>query len=346
MLGLICRMDDTGLGSQTRNLCKMLKPDRILLINSNPFNNNIQHPEWYLDFDCQITNGFPTNFEVLKFIKGLTHILTAETFYSHFMVSQANARGIKTFQQYNWEFLEHLQNPNLPKPYKWLAPSYWHLKKMEENFQNVVYLPPPIFVNEFKETREKNWNNSGKRKFVHIVGKTATCDRNGTLDLLAALRFSNQNYELIIKSQYPISEYMEGVNDKRVIFNIENIPETKDLYSGFDLMILPRRYGGLCLPMIESLISGLPVIMSDMEPNNSVLPPTWLIDSEKTDQFKARVNIDVHSINYEHLGNRLDWFATLSQVALQNEKIKAFDLGYSNYDSDILKPIYLKALEL
>lgn len=37
-------------------------------------------------------------------------------------------------------------------------------------------------------------------------------------------------------------------------------------------MILPRKYAGLCLPMNEALMSGLPVIMTDIEPNNVILP--------------------------------------------------------------------------
>ena len=33
-LGIIARSDNTGLGNQTRELVKMLNPDRILLIDS------------------------------------------------------------------------------------------------------------------------------------------------------------------------------------------------------------------------------------------------------------------------------------------------------------------------
>ena len=45
-LGIIARSDNTGLGNQTRELVDMLKPDKILLINSSFFNQNRQHPEW------------------------------------------------------------------------------------------------------------------------------------------------------------------------------------------------------------------------------------------------------------------------------------------------------------
>lgn len=346
-LGEIVRCDlGSGLQSQTYNLCRMLKPDKLLLINSHPFNGHIQVPEMYEDFDVMISEGFPTTPTVLKFLKTVTHIITAETFYSHLMVSQANLRGIKTFQQFNYEFCEHLQNEHLPKPYKWLAPSYWHLEDMQAKFKNVEYLPPPIFMNDFKNAREKNWNRVGRRKFVHIMGKVASFDRNGTYDLLAAMQFSTADFELVIRSQYPVPEYINYIDDPRITWDIRNIENPEDLYSDVDAMILPRRYGGLCLPMNEALCSGIPVIMSDVSPNNRVLPSVWLVDATKTDQFMARTQIDVHSINFQMLGEKLDWLATISDKEMAAIKAEAFELGHDNYSSDVLKPHYIKALEL
>lgn len=324
----------------------MLKPDKLLLIDSRPFNGHVQVPSMYEGFNVQVSQGFPTNRDVLKFMNGLTHIITAETFYSHFLVSQSKARGIKTFQQYNYEFCEHLKNEYLPLPYKWLAPSYWYLEEMENQFENVVYLPPPIFLNDFKSARDANWERSGRRKFVHIMGKVASHDRNGTFDLLAALQFSNADFELVIRSQFDVPEYRNYIDDHRITWDIRNIEDPNELYRDFDAMILPRRYGGLCLPMNEALSSGIPVIMSDISPNNRALPSQWLIDAKKIDQFMARTTIDVHAINYQQLGERLDWLATISDAELSEIKSQAFEIAHDNYSSDVLKPIYLKELEL
>ena len=58
-LGIIARSDNTGLGNQTRSLVNMLKPTKILLIDSRPFNQNQQHPEWYSEYECITTrDGF------------------------------------------------------------------------------------------------------------------------------------------------------------------------------------------------------------------------------------------------------------------------------------------------
>ena len=59
-LGIIARSDNTGLGNQTRELVNMLNPDKILLIDSTPFNKNIQHPDWYENYSCIKSSGFPS----------------------------------------------------------------------------------------------------------------------------------------------------------------------------------------------------------------------------------------------------------------------------------------------
>lgn len=344
-LGLIVRGDDTGLGNQTRNLCYMLRPDRVMYINSKPFNGNEQHFDWYEGYTGITSLGFPDNTTIRKFLNGLTHVVTAETFYSYELIRLANLNGIKTFNQVNYEFCDHLRQ-QLPEPTKWLMPSYWKIEEMQSRFKTVEYLPPPIYTNTFREARETNLNRSGGyRRFVHIVGKQAEHDRNGTEDLLRALEFCQSEFELVIRSQFPLPYQ---INDRRVIFDIDNKPseEIHQLYKDFDALILPRRYGGLCLPMNEALCSALPVIMTDISPNNRVLPKQWLVKARVKNQFMTRTMIDCHMSDLQDLAERIDQFATMPQGALDVEKQKAFEIGFDNYDADNLKEEYRKVLEL
>ena len=141
----------------------------------------------------------------------------------------------------------------------------------------VIYLPPPIDPNEFKEAREVNFKRKGTKRFLHMVGTLASKDRNGTLDLLQSLKYTKADFELVIHSQQELPrEYM--VDDRRVKYSMRNVENTSDLYKDFDALILPRRYAGLCLPTNEALISGLPVIMTDTSPNNEWLPKEWLVN--------------------------------------------------------------------
>lgn len=343
-LGLIVRSDlGGGLQSQTYNLARMLKPFRLLNINSEPFNGAEQHPEMYDDFTGFSTKGFPRPKDTERFLRGLTHVLTAETFYSNVFLKQAESLGVKTFNQFNPEFCDNL-TLDIHAPYRWLAPSYWYLSDMQAKYESTIYLPPPIFVNDFKEAREENiLRTSDKRKFVHIVGKQASHDRNGTEDLLNALEYCNKDFDLEVRSQYPLP-YV--INDNRVSFKIGNQTDQSDLYRGYDAMIMPRRYGGLCLPMNEALCSGLPIIMTDISPNNEVLPEDWLVQAKVVKQFTARIPVDVYGSDIKNLASMIDSFASMSLEQLDINRLKAFEIGFGEYGSDNIKPKYIEALDL
>ena len=345
-LGIIVRSDNSGLGIQTRNLCKMLKPSRVLVVNSEPFNGNEQHNEWYSDYECHFTQAWPTNLECARFMRGLTHCLTAETVYNPTIFSLARIHNVKVFIQPNWEFLDHIRDRRMPQPTKWLMPSYWFLEEMQSMFPNTIYLPPPTSSEDFSIPRNNNLSKTGKRRFLHIMGRVASHDRNGTFDVINALKFSTADFELVIRSQFPIKEYMDTAKDERITFEISNIENQSEIYDGFDMMIFPRRYAGLALPMNEALMNAIPVVMSNISPNNKILPSEWLVDAEKVDSFMARMQLDIHKTDYIYLGNKLDWFATMSDEQLLEEKIKAYEIGFMNYSYEVLRDKYIEIMEL
>jgi glycosyltransferase involved in cell wall biosynthesis len=80
---------------------------------------------------------------------------------------------------------------------------------------------------------------------------------------------SRAPFELVIKSQEPLKPLLR---DPRIRWDSSDPDDRAGLYEGLDALILPHRYGGLCLPMNEALTSGLPVIMSNMSPNDAILP--------------------------------------------------------------------------
>jgi len=337
MLGIVARMDlGSGLQAQTLALCKMLRPDKVLLIDSTPFNKAEQHPELYDGFNVDKVMGFLTKDQYYQWMNGLTHILSAECFYNDYLVNHTMSLGIKTYLQPNAEFYSHAVTP----PTKFLMPSHWHLNEFKERYgDRVEYLPPPLFPNEFKKAREANFKRSGKR-FLHIVGKLASKDRNGTLSLLEALKHTDKDFELVIKSQYELPpEYQ--TDDKRVTYDIRNVEEQQDLYTDFDAMILPRRYGGLCLPVNEALVSGLPVIMTDISPQNQVLPKEWLVQSNILDSLQTRILLDVHTADAKKLAEKIDWLCSLNSLNLW--KTKAFEIGMT-YAADSLRDKYKEVM--
>lgn len=340
-IGIVARSDNTGLGNQTRELVKMLNPEKILLINSYFFNRNKQNLDWYKDYNCIITEGFASNEEVSSFLDGLDVVISCEIFYNPNFVALAKRKKVKTILQYNYEFLDNLINPSLPLPDILLAPSLWNFDEVVKKFGDktqVIYLPPPTDHKLFEEVKNININKTHNR-ILHIGGKAAVKDRNGTNTVLEMMKYSTGDYEVVIKSQTELPIKLES---SRLKYEVNNVENNVDMYSGFDAVVMPRRYAGLCLPMNEALMASVPVFMTNISPNNQLLPSDWLAESEKIDELMTRTMIDVYSANPKHLSSIIDDYMLMSDKT--NAKKQAFDIGFNNFSVDILKSKYLEIM--
>lgn len=318
-LGIIVRTDNSGLGYQTRALEQMLKPEKTLLISRG--------------------DDIPSFAQYEAFFGGLDAVITCETPYTYEAWNWAKLMGVKTYCQPNWEFFDGLVQPNMPHPDQYWVPSYWHLEDFREMFPNAIYLPPP--TPDMPEARETNLKRTGKRRFAHIIGTNAIYDRNGWANLRDALPLTKSDFELVVYSQTEIT----GIHDPRIIYNIFNVENQEDLYTDFDALIMPRRYGGLCLPMNEALTAGLPVIMTDISPNNKVLPKEWLLPAYVGASFEGRSAIDVYSVEPEDLAKKIDEFCEMSNENLVEQKLKAYNIAMDNYSFDSLKQKYNEILK-
>lgn len=341
--GLIAFANDGGLGAQTRRLHDLLQPIKVLVIDSTPFSKNKeQHFDWYPEEKTTITKGFPRNCDILPFLDGLTHIFTVENPYNFYLIHAARERGIKVICQTNYEFCENLSAPWLPVPDLFLMPSYWKVEDMEKRFGNnrVLRLPPPLDPEEFKEVRKVNLARSGKVRFLHIVGTLAWQDRNGTLDLLQAIKVSKGDYDITIKSQQPLPTEYE-VEDPRITWIVGNVATNADLYRNYDALILPRRYGGLSLTCNEALMSGLPVMMTDISPNNRLLPASWLVPATQQGSFDGRTLVEYYSANHKALADRIDkWSDPQLMKPLYTQKKQAIQIAEDNFSPIQLAPRY------
>jgi hypothetical protein len=340
-IGLIARSDNSGLGNQTRELAYMLNPSKVLLIDSYSFNRNKQNPEWYKDYNVTTNSGFVSNRVAIEFLKDLDVVISCEIFYNKNFPVLAKQNGVKSVLQYNYEFLDNLQNPELPLPDVLLSPSKWGIEDVLEKFGNscrVVHLPPPTDHKMFENARKLNLKST--RKLLHIAGKVAIKDRNGTDTVIEMMRHSKADFTLEIKSQ---GEMNYSIDDNRIKIITDNVENQEDLYSGYDAMVMPRRYAGLCLPMNESLLCGLPVFMTDISPNNQVLPSDWLVASHRIDELMTRTMLDVYSADPIELAAKIDAYMSGDQT---EAKKKAFDIGYSNFSQEALRQSYLDIFSL
>ena len=341
-LGIIARCDNTGLGNQTKELVKMLNPDKILLIDSYSFNNNKQYPQWYDGYNViKTVKGMPRTNEVLSFLDGIDVVISCETFYHLDFINMARKRNIKTILQYNYELFGNLVHPEWLLPDVLLSPSSWNIDVVKEKFGSkckVYHLPPPTDTSLFNAVRENNLSKTHKR-ILHIAGKKAAKDRNGTNTVVEMLKHSSADYELTVTTQTPLDFITK---DSRLKINKDNVRNREDLYNGYDAMVLPRRYAGLCLPMNEALISGLPVFMTDVSPNNQILPREWLVKSDKIGEFKTKSMVDIYEANHEELAKSIDNY--FNNISIYDSKQKAIELGFNNFSVEVLKDKWLNII--
>jgi hypothetical protein len=321
----------------------MLNPTKILLIDSSHFNGNNQHPEWYYEYNVTTTKkGMASKEEAYEFLDGLDVVISCEIFYHNSFITMAKKRKVKTILQYNYEFLDYLVNPDLELPDILVSPSLWNFEDVVNKFSDrakVIHLPPPTSVELFANAKNINISKTHK-KILHIGGKAAVKDRNGTNTVIEMLNYSKADYELVIKSQTPLDIKCD---DPRLTIDTSN-PETREsLYEGYDAMILPRRYAGLCLPMNEALLASLPVFMTNISPNNSILPEAWLVGSKKIDRLMTRTMLDVYEGDAKMLAKLVDDYYD-GDIFLN--KSKAFDIGINNFSNETLYQKYQELLEL
>jgi hypothetical protein len=342
-LGIIARCDNTGLGNQTFELVKMLNPEKIMLIDSSSFHTgHQQHFEWYQGKNYSIIKGVPDKNQIVRFIQGLDIVLSCETFYSKYFVQIAKYKKVKTVLQYNFEFLQYLQTQEKFLPDMLLGPTVWNIDVIKEKFGNICqidFLPPPTDHKNFKEN--KNINLKNHNRLLHVAGKAAAHDRNGTKIVLEMMKYAKSNFELVIKSQTPIDFSLN--NDERIEVLISNKKNREGLYNGFDAMVLPRRYGGLCLPMNEALLSGIPTFMPDISPNNYFLPKEWLANSKVVGEFMTKTKINLNEVDPRTLAFMIDnYFDMKDKTSIKKQ---AYEIGYNNFSPDVLKDKYLNTLQ-
>lgn len=337
-VGVIARADLTGLGIQSRNWVRLLNPDKVIVINSKPFNHNEQHMEWYEGRrNAYRVDGFIQNGEINPILDNLDVILTFEIPYSYDLIRVARARGVKTIIQNNWEFTDYLRQPQLPLPDLLVNHSYWHLDDQRALWPGITeYCATPVFIEDYEQIYQQNIARTSKRRFLHIAGRGTYEDRNGTQDLLEAVKLipADVEFELVIKAQ---TAAFTTIDDRRVVIDKSSPLDEKELYRDFDALIMPRRYAGACLPMNEALASGMPVIMSDIDPNDKVLSHAWLVPAEKKSVFMARTLIDVYSVDHQKLADKMIDLASIKPKNLLSQKKLAREIAIKEYSSEAIK---------
>lgn len=259
------RADDRGLGRITHDFYTHMQPARTLVIDMGRWAHQFpQHLDRYPDATVVPFDGGRLDEKVMgQFFTGLDVALFYETAYDHRAYDVARAAGCRTVLMTMPEFHRHTTE-TLPHPDVVWAPTSWRLDALPADTRVV-----PVPVDISPATRR-----SGALRVLHVGGHRTSGDRNGTIAFLRALRLVRAQIRVRVTSQDQRLPNVNGIPGHVALSKqTGGIDDYRRLYDGADVLVMPRRYGGLCLPVQEALGAGLGVAMTDCEPN----PGTWPI---------------------------------------------------------------------
>lgn len=343
----------TGLGVQSRDFVNHMHPDKVLIDDLSAHNGMPVDHSWCPSAkvvehnDFVYDNGYGPN-EYIDWLTDDVDILVVhETPLNHGLYKIAREKGVKTLQVFNYEFIDGYKHPDWPRADYMGAPTSWKNDEVNElDMGEVISWPVPVDRQQFPGRAIGQCET-----MIHIIGRPTYMDRNGTIPFLKAAYELRNLYKYKVFLQEPtdpraeqhfaeVRQHLETY--KHTIELIIDTRTPQEIYSQGEVLVLPRRYGGLCLPMQEALSSGLPTIMTDIRPNYDRLPKEWLVPSTYKDNFFFHAPVDVYDCNVSDLALKMLQFADPTFMARANRQA---DQIADQISWETLKPYYDQTLE-
>ncbi len=255
-VGLIARCEYArGLAIQTKNMFDNFDVDRVLLVRRHPDHLDCdERPEWYpgateVQYD-HINHTLPQEI-VMDWLQGLDVVFTVETPYDWRLPDWARSMHVRTVIQGNPEFYRldqpHLMPASLagsdPMPTAWWWPTPWRTARLPQGSIIPVPMPDIAPVAAVAEPR-----------FLHVVGKRAFEDRNGTDVVINSLRSIGEPCDFTINGfGWELPQIGVPINSPvRLLVEHVGVEDRWSMYRDQSILVLPRRYGGLSLPALEA----------------------------------------------------------------------------------------------
>lgn len=252
-------------------LARHLDFDRVLVVHPNHDLPSVHHfpSATHVGWSKHGGHEFDHPEIVRQWMIGLDLILSLETFYSWKLVDWARDRGIQTALWAMPEYFRHVRKDNvLAMPTAVWNSSSWRQGTMPEGTR-VVPVPVPL---DRWPLDTLDLDVQSPPRWLHVAGARAASDRNGTRVVLEALQYLRREHHVTMRA-HDEAIYAPSVGAKvRLEVHCTGLPNYWDLYRDQDAMILPRRYGGLSLPAIESMGAGLALVMPDVSPQSDDWP--------------------------------------------------------------------------
>lgn len=253
MIGLIARADQGGLGAQTWEMARHVRPSKILIVDLGPNGRGATRADRYENLGAEVFTclGTPRGKHLEWLLDGVHAVYTAEGPYNDLLPSLAAERGVRLVLHANPElWAERYRGPTTDVA----LPTAWEQHRVHTS----TVMPMPVARDRLP------WGHREQARTFWHPAAPAMLDRNGTDIVLNALGHVRWAVTVIVSG----SGRPEGITQigrTTVVW----AGERGDYWEGYDdadVLLLPRRYGGLSLPAQEALSAGLPVVMLDTGP--------------------------------------------------------------------------------
>lgn len=263
---MVARAEDRGLGIMLWEWCRHMEPDRVLVVDMGALARGFPlHLDRYPGATVAGFDGTRLEEAIVRdWLTGLDVVYCAETFYDDRFSGWCADAGVRVVLHVMPEF--YRWGPGDLPGVTWWAPTTWRLDKLPAGTRLV---PVPVPVDRWPTAVPLH---DGRCRFLHVAGKRAMGDRNGTSLVMAALGRCTRSMDVTIVTQdprLPVGRPRPGVNVKRVT---GGVPDYWKLYDDHDVLLMPRRYGGLSLPVHEAAGAGLALVMTATGANAGTWP--------------------------------------------------------------------------
>lgn len=322
-IGIIGRADNCGLGILTQEFYDHLKPEKIILLFNKKY-------KYYLDRFPEgeyINKKELSDNKIREFLTGLDLVLAFESPYNWNTFDIAREMGVKSVLIPMYEYLKEKS----PKPNLYICPSL-----LDHDVIKGVKVFLNIPVNRERLPRRRPFR---VKNILFNIGHGGRYERNSINEALTAFVKIKKDIKFVVNSQIPIKHHNSNLE---VIQN--DLVNYWDLYEKGDILLMPQKFNGLCLPVQEAMSCGLPVITTDMYPFNTYLPKELLIKPYKQDKLMVYREIDRYYLSPEDIAKKINEVADWSpkQLSYYSDLMDKYaeKISWKN-----MLPKYLKVFE-
>ena len=278
MTGSVVLATEQGLGYLAKAFYDNGIIDKVAIQRHSDRKN---HYEWY-----------PNHVSTDELLETCDTLLFFETPFDWKIIPRAREKGIKIILMPMYECTRY------PFPYE--PDEVWCPSKLDYDFYvkngqtNCKLVQVPVDVKHV--IRRKACT------FVHNAGNGGLGGRNGTKELIEAMRHVKSPIKLIIRSQIPIKQS----DDPRIEYRIGNFD---DIWSEGDVFVFPEKFNGLSLPLQEAFASGMGIMCGARYPMTDWLPNEIMFPVKEYKKERIAVEFDSAVYDPKDIAAKIDeWY--------------------------------------